>query len=179
MTTQQPPDWISDSDWQERAIASHDRSRDAIHATLTSCGVTRLQASRCVMAIMSDLRGLTGLVGERPIVRSPIEAIIWLELIGPVFQRDLIIHYEPEDYTPYTPDFALRARSDEPPLIIELDGHDFHQKTREQVEHDKRRDRWFAAKGLHVLRFTGSEVWRDASAVVAEILAFFDQEVDA
>lgn len=33
-------------------------------------------------------------------------------------------------------------------FIIECDGHDFHEKTKEQAKHDKERDRFFHAKQL-------------------------------
>jgi very-short-patch-repair endonuclease len=56
-------------------------------------------------------------------------------------------------------------------VVVELDGHDFHEKTKEQAAHDKKRDRFFAAQGLTVLRFTGSEVYRDADRCAAEVMS--------
>lgn len=55
-------------------------------------------------------------------------------------------------------------------LAVELDGHDFHERTKEQAQRDKARDRALAAAGYRVLRFTGSEVWRDAGNCVDELL---------
>lgn len=46
-------------------------------------------------------------------------------------------------------------------LAIECDGHDFHERTKEQARHDKQRDRYLIAKGWTVIRFTGSEIWAD------------------
>lgn len=43
-------------------------------------------------------------------------------------------------------------------VIVEADGHDFHQKTKQQVARDKKRDRFFASLGLQTIRFTGSEI---------------------
>lgn len=54
-------------------------------------------------------------------------------------------------------------------LAVECDGHDFHEKTKEQAAHDKKRDRFFAAQGIALLRFTGSEIYRDASACAEEV----------
>ena len=54
--------------------------------------------------------------------------------------------------------------------IVEIDGHDFHERTREQASRDKARDRHLAGLGFQVLRFTGSEVYRDAAAVVDEVI---------
>lgn len=50
------------------------------------------------------------------------------------------------------------------PLVIECDGHDFHERTKEQAKRDRSRDREMATAGLHVTRFTGSEIWRDPMA---------------
>lgn len=44
-------------------------------------------------------------------------------------------------------------------IIIECDGHDFHEKTKFQAKHDKEKDRLLQSKGYIVLRFTGSEIW--------------------
>lgn len=54
-------------------------------------------------------------------------------------------------------------------FIVECDGHDYHERTKEQAAHDKARDRWFTSRGYKMLRFTGSEIWADATNCVAEI----------
>jgi Protein of unknown function (DUF559) len=43
-------------------------------------------------------------------------------------------------------------------LVIECDGHEWHEKTKEQASSDKKRDRYFVMKGICVLRFSGSEI---------------------
>jgi very-short-patch-repair endonuclease len=45
--------------------------------------------------------------------------------------------------------------------FIECDGPDFHEKTKEQVSKDKERDRVFQKTGALVLRYSGSDIWRD------------------
>lgn len=55
-------------------------------------------------------------------------------------------------------------------LVVELDGHDFHERTKEQASRDKARDRFFASKGWLVMRYTGSDVWNDAVSPVFEVL---------
>jgi len=65
---------------------------------------------------------------------------------------------------PYRADFAIQYPGDGPlikTIVIECDGHDFHEKTKLQAAHDKKRDRWFQTRGIPVLRFTGSEIWAD------------------
>lgn len=49
-------------------------------------------------------------------------------------------------------------------IVVECDGHDFHEKTKEQASADKRRDRELTLAGYTVLRFTGSEIYRDPFA---------------
>ena len=54
--------------------------------------------------------------------------------------------------------------------VIECDGHDFHEKTKEQAEHDKQRDRFLQGQGYRVLRFTGREIWRDPVKCRREVI---------
>lgn len=46
-------------------------------------------------------------------------------------------------------------------LVIECDGHDFHERTKEQAKRDRSRDRDVQAAGFKIFRFTGSEIWKD------------------
>lgn len=57
-------------------------------------------------------------------------------------------------------------------LIIECDGHDFHEKTKEQVRRDKAREREIVASGIPVMRFAGSEIYADSAACVQQALDF-------
>jgi very-short-patch-repair endonuclease len=54
-------------------------------------------------------------------------------------------------------------------LFVECDGHDFHERTPEQAERDRSRDRDIQAAGIPVLRFTGREIYRDAGACAGEV----------
>jgi hypothetical protein len=53
-------------------------------------------------------------------------------------------------------------------LVIELDGHDYHERTKEQAKRDRSRDRAFTKSGYQVLRFTGSEVYNRTRECVDE-----------
>lgn len=64
-------------------------------------------------------------------------------------------------------------------FAIECDGHDFHERTKEQARRDRKRDRDLQAAGYRVLRFTGSEIHRDPSAVAQEIVDAVDREIQA
>lgn len=61
--------------------------------------------------------------------------------------------------------------------VVECDGHDFHERTREQAEHDRRRDRSMQQNGMTVLRYTGSEIWRDPALCAADVVDFLVQSV--
>jgi len=58
-----------------------------------------------------------------------------------------------------------------PKLAIEIDGHIWHEKTKEQVIRDKKRERILIANGWTVLRFSGSEVYKNPSKCVDEMLS--------
>ncbi|WP_414461773.1 endonuclease domain-containing protein [Hyphomicrobium sp. DY-1] len=55
-------------------------------------------------------------------------------------------------------------------IAIECDGHDFHEKTRDQAQRDKLRDREIQNAGVEVHRFTGSEIWNKPFEVAYEIV---------
>lgn len=40
-------------------------------------------------------------------------------------------------------------------LVVEVDGHDFHDRTKEQAPSDRKRDRTLLFEGMNVMRFTG------------------------
>lgn len=58
-------------------------------------------------------------------------------------------------------------------LAIECDGHDFHERTKEQASRDKKRDRQIQASGVSLFRFTGSQIYRNPEACAGEIVDFF------
>lgn len=55
-------------------------------------------------------------------------------------------------------------------VIVELDGHDFHDKDKRQRAYEKARDRFLVKQGYRVLHFTGSEVVSDPFRVAFEAL---------
>ena len=54
--------------------------------------------------------------------------------------------------------------------VVECDGHDFHERTKEQAAHDRQRDRFMTARAIAVLRYTGSEIYNDAEFVWHQIV---------
>lgn len=59
------------------------------------------------------------------------------------------------------------------PLIgVEVDGHEFHEKTKEQVAYRNKRDRDLQAAGWKIFHYSWSEVVRDPASCVHEVLAY-------
>lgn len=73
----------------------------------------------------------------------------------------------------FRPDFMLILESHKKDCklkaVIECDGHDFHEKTKEQAQYDRWRERLFVRYGYTVLRYTGREVYEDAFGCAEEI----------
>lgn len=63
-------------------------------------------------------------------------------------------------------------------IVVECDGHDFHERTKEQAMRDRKRDRSLTMKGFKVFRFTGREIYRDAEGCVREIGDFLYKVAD-
>lgn len=55
-------------------------------------------------------------------------------------------------------------------LIVECDGHDFHERTKEQAQRDRERDRRMQENGYTIFRFTGSELHRNAFGCARQVL---------
>jgi very-short-patch-repair endonuclease len=55
-------------------------------------------------------------------------------------------------------------------FVIECDGHDFHERTKEQAARDKLRDREMLAGGFNVIRFTGAEIWANPGDCADQVL---------
>lgn len=56
------------------------------------------------------------------------------------------------------------------PIVVELDGHDFHDKDKRQRSYEKARDRFLVKHGFRVVHFTGSDVVKDPFKVAFEVL---------
>lgn len=52
---------------------------------------------------------------------------------------------------------------------IECDGHEFHEKTKEQVRNDRSRERKFLKEGLEMIRFSGSEIYENPDNCAMEV----------
>lgn len=99
---------------------------------------------------------------------SPIEQLLAGSVIGWLDHNgiDYAEVRTQEPIGPYRADILIAVGDRR--LVIECDGAAYHG-SKEQVERDKRRDRYCAARGIHVMRFSGQEIHRDHRRCAAEI----------
>ena len=82
------------------------------------------------------------------------------------YRVDIYIEYREEKDSPISK------------LIIECNGHDYHEKTKNQAKYDKEKDRILQTAGYAVFRFTGSEIWDNALKCADSVLEFFTKRED-
>ena len=115
-------------------------------------------------------------------VESPIEAIVYMELWKNArtyemqTKRQVIVSPQ-VDVGPYRVDFLVVWNDRK--TIVECDGHDFHEKTKEQAAHDKKRDRELRMLGYTVLRYTGSEITKDPHKIWEDLYRVSDDDYAA
>lgn len=76
----------------------------------------------------------------------------------------------------YTVDFLFSGNIDGicPSVALEIDGHEWHEKTKEQAMRDRRRDRNLLLNMLPIftMRFTGSEIYNNAKEPYYDVLDY-------
>jgi very-short-patch-repair endonuclease len=112
-------------------------------------------------------------------VQSPIEQIFLIEwsFLGIDHVYGVRLEPQKELKTPdgiFKIDFAVSAQP-ALQLAIEIDGHDFHEKTKAQASHDKSRERSIVRAGYIILRFSGSEVFQNPRKCVNEVVDVIKQ----
>lgn len=73
---------------------------------------------------------------------------------------------------------AIKRGINEPKVALELDGHDFHERTKEQVAYRNERDRDAQSDGWTILHFSGSELYRDPLKCAQSTLDFCRRKHD-
>lgn len=121
--------------------------------------------------------------------QSPIEDLFWIafEVMCDRFVEEINAEHgmgiwasSQHPIGPYRVDFFLKrhyASIRQPgelildaAVIVELDGHEFHDKDKHQRSYEKKRDRYFVSQGYRVVHFTGSDVAADPFRVAHEVL---------
>lgn len=118
------------------------------------------------------------------VYESPIEKLLGETLVQHVSnfaesvaftlsEKESIVLIPQQQIGAYRVDFAVlyhRIGHDTFKVVIECDGHDFHERTKDQARADKKRDRDLQGEGWVVLRFTGSEITADSGESVLQIM---------
>ncbi|KKW88326.1 DUF559 domain-containing protein [Lacticaseibacillus rhamnosus] len=163
--------------------------------TLNALISTQLKGQPKSVEELADYYSLTFkqlITGQVESTRSPIEAMFCISwnyqtvLFEEHFRRWLGANFldlasqekvEVDNQTFYI-DFVARVMDynevgdvvSKASVFVELDGHDFHEKTKEQVEKDKIRERQISKFTDRVLRFSGREVYRNPDNCVREVI---------
>lgn len=62
-------------------------------------------------------------------------------------------------------------------LVIECDGHEFHEKTKEQVAKDNEREYDLKMQGYDVLRFSGSQIYNKPFICAAQTIEYIKKKI--
>jgi hypothetical protein len=110
--------------------------------------------------------------GESVMGRIQMTAFIEKQNQVAGWRVDFVLHYPDHEGGHDESGYPILSR-----LIVECDGHDFHERTKKQAARDRARDRLAQLEGLPILRFTGSEIWNDPVGCADEVLAFMERAI--
>jgi very-short-patch-repair endonuclease len=133
----------------------------------------------------SLLRSLIEAANERELCCACGDEASWTCTVGSGVASNIELEITPQArFGPYRVDFYLWLRSDgetlgAPSLIVECDGHDFHDRTKRQASRDRARDRALLARCATVFRFTGADIYHDALGCAHECLDFLTDALAA
>jgi len=164
------PGWIAEYWGELQALIRQDAEYkiDITKHALNRCGsdleraflITTLQVfgeryyamlhekDRPVFLWHNEYEGMTRLTLQAPI-----------SIGGHNYRADFLI-----EYASRTPAIVERAH-----IVVEIDGHNFHERTKEQARHDRKRDRLMTQEGYTVFRFTGSEIYAEPYDAAMEV----------
>lgn len=138
-------------------------------------------------AASEDFNTFIGLAFTHTDFQSPIEGLLYIALqyIFRDYREDLRLHISPQEQIgEYRVDFLIEFWSTVPQIkdeakelkkeicnrvAVECNGHEWHEKTKEQARRDKQRDRILQSAGFKVLRYTGTEIHADPLKCAREI----------
>lgn len=128
----------------------------------------------------SAFRDMARVLGPYQKIESPIEGVFWVwwaalqatdqRMSLDTYAFGLAGQYEvvASDGSRFRLDFAVPDFQ----VAIELDGHEFHERTKDQVAYRNMRDRKLTADGWQVFHISGSELWRSPLERVSEVYSF-------
>jgi len=115
------------------------------------------------------------------IIESPIEKYLFIQIIRLAIAENNKLIVSPfngifpqakvtiNDDLFYMVDFVFHTHAKHK-IAVELDGKDFHEKTKDQAQADKEKDRNLQQAGYFVARFTGAEVYAGPKEILFKIM---------
>ena len=167
-------DQIADDEIEQFAQEARDRA-DIFRAM-------KLESPIEAMVLASAIRGTDayrvfapGKSDEAPVVIVGEQTNGWMEIhpqwkVGRYRVDFLISRWSGWLYPDISPGPIELAR-----VVVECDGHEFHERTKEQAKRDRSRDRALQNQGLMVLRFTGAELHANTGACLMEVWRALDR----
>lgn len=111
--------------------------------------------------------------------QSPIEQTFYSALVmaHSLLDTGFNLYVNPQEkILNYRVDFCVKLMSGhegiESTVLVECDGHDFHEKNKTQASRDKQKDRDLQREGFSVFRFTGSDIWNNPFKCAEEVIDF-------
>lgn len=131
------------------------------------------------IGLRADLTSQLEMAGSSelfPELGSPLEAVflVWIESLNHSSYQHRVVRqlWVERGGMRYRADFAIFPPPIDTsflPLLVEVDGHAFHEKTKEQVEERNRRDRLLQTAGYQVFHFSYSELTQKPAWCIAEV----------
>lgn len=87
-------------------------------------------------------------------------------------------HPDEEMFNGYIPDFMITINGSYGGYVVEIDGHEWHERTKEQARADKEKERMYLKNSFIPVRFTGSEVYHNAKMCVNELFEIIFRNSD-
>lgn len=111
--------------------------------------------------------------GDLPLMGSPCSAEVAVARVGQDTIASTHVYINPQvQIEDIRVDFLITYKNSEKQVLrlaVECDGHDFHERTKEQAARDRTRDRRLQSMGYVIYRFTGSEIFASPQRCVAEL----------
>jgi very-short-patch-repair endonuclease len=126
-------------------------------------------------------RSVVGRV-ETHAVKSPIEQVFLMEWEYQKIEARLGVTLTPQQkvvigHREYHVDFVVTKPGHQLNIAIELDGHEFHERTKEQAAKDRARERALTVANFTVVRFTGSEIIKNPRRCVEETVTLIGSRI--
>ena len=103
---------------------------------------------------------------------------LWLEPQYEIVSRDESKHFYVDfAFIANNIDDLTNIKNLDYKLVIECDGHEFHEKTKDQVAYDNEREYELKMLGYDVLRFSGSQIYDKPFRCAAQVISYIESKI--